>query len=142
MKARCRFIALAAIPLSTSLLVACVASPDDVALLNADHSLAQRSQHGLIEATVSLESAQITRGPNDFSIMLQALEGSSVPLLTSVEASMAAHGHHVNASSIVSDGQRFQAIDLDLFMSGRWQIALGVELEASSDLVEFALDVP
>jgi len=27
-------------------------------------------------------------------------------------------------------------------MSGRWQVVLGVELEDSSDLVEFALDVP
>jgi hypothetical protein len=142
MKALCRFIPLAAITLSSALLAACVASPDDVALLNADHALAQRSQHGLIEATVAANSAEIRRGPNDFSITLQAVDGSSVPVLTGMEASMAAHGHHVSASSIVSDGQTWKAVDLDLFMSGRWQITLGLELEASSDLVEFALDVP
>jgi hypothetical protein len=140
MPTRRRFPSIAI--LSSALLAACVATPDDVALLNSEHSLSQRSQHGLIEATVSVDSPEITRGPNDFSITLQAAEGSAVPVLTSMEASMAAHGHRVSASSIVGEGQTFQAVDLDLFMSGRWQIALGVELEASSDLVEFALDVP
>jgi len=124
------------------LLAACVASPDDTAQLSADHALEQRSRQGLVEATVSLAGSELARGANDFSIGLRAAQSSSLPVLTSMDASMAAHGHHVSASSIVSDGQTFRALGLDLFMSGRWQITLGVELEASSDLVEFALDVP
>jgi hypothetical protein len=124
------------------LLAACVASPDDAAQLSADHALEQRSRQGLVEATVSLAGRELARGANDFSIGLRAAQSASVPVLTSMDASMAAHGHHVSASSIVSEGQTFRALGLDLFMSGRWQITLGVELEASSDLVEFALDVP
>ena len=36
----------------------------------------------------------------------------------------------------------FHVEHLDLFMSGRWQVTLGVELEARSDTIDFALDVP
>ena len=142
MPTRGRSIPLAAITLSAAVLAACVATPDDVARLDGDHALDQRSSHGLVEATVALDAPQLARGPNDFSITLRSDTGVSSPVLTSVEASMAVHGHHTSASSIVDDGGTFRAVGLDLFMSGRWQIALGVELEASSDLVEFALDVP
>jgi len=139
---RCRFIPLATITLSSLLLPACVASPDDVAQLDADHALDQRSSHGLVEAKIALDRPEIVRGPNDLSITLRAADDASLPVLISVDASMAVHGHHASASGIVSEGQTFRAVGLDLFMSGRWQVALGVELEGSSDLVEFALDVP
>ena len=142
MKAPARSIPLAVITLSVALLAACVATPDDVAQLDGDHALDQRSSHGLVEATVALDSPRIARGPNDFSITLHAGEGHSLPVLTSVEASMAVHGHHASASSIAGEGGTFRAVGLDLFMSGRWQVTLGVELGDSSDLVEFALDVP
>ncbi|HEY0466516.1 MAG TPA: hypothetical protein VGC79_20045 [Polyangiaceae bacterium] len=142
MKARRRFRPLAVITLSSALLAACVQSADDSAQLSADHALDQRSRQGLVEATVSLASHEIARGPNDFSISLRAAQGPSLPVLTSVQASMAAHGHQVSAARIISDGSSFRAVDLDLFMSGRWQVALAVELEASSDLIEFAIDVP
>ena len=127
---------------SSTLLVACVASSADASRLGAGQSLSQRSEHGLVEATVSLVRPEIVRGPNDFSIAFAALDGGTSPVLISVEASMPAHGHHASASSIVSDGQTFRAVGLDLFMSGVWQVALGVELDDSSDLVEFSLDVP
>ena len=142
MPTRSRFLSFAALALSCALLTACVKSPDDAAQLSAGQSLSQRSNHGLVEATVSLVRPELARGPNDFSIELSAANGSSEPVLTSVEASMAAHGHHASASSIVSDGQTFRAVGLDLVMSGVWQVALGVELDDSSDLVEFTLDVP
>jgi hypothetical protein len=137
-----RFLPLAAITLSSLLLAACVATPDDVAQLDADRALDQRSMRGLVEATVALDSPELARGPNDFSIALRAADSEALPVLTSVKASMAVHGHHASAASIESDGQTFRAVGLDLFMSGRWQVALGVELEDSSDVVEFALDVP
>ncbi len=128
--------------LSAALLAACVSTPDDAARLSGGQPLEQRSEHGLVEATVSLESAELVRGANDFSITLRAVEGSAVPVLSHVDAVMAAHGHSVSAASIVTDGDTSRVRDLDLFMSGRWQVTLGVELETSSDVVEFALDVP
>jgi hypothetical protein len=131
----------AATLLASALLAACVGTPDDVARLNGDRPLVQRSEHGLVDATVALEGSEIARGVNDFSITLRATDGSTRATLKSVDATMAVHGHRADASNIVSDGDAFHT-DLDLFMSGRWQIALGVELETSSDLIEFALDVP
>src|SRR6188768_3379524 len=113
MSKRCRVVPLVAITLSYALLAACVASPDDVAQLNADHALDQRSSHGLVEATVALESPAIARGPNDFSITLRAADSGSLPTLISVEASMAAHGHRVSTSRIVGDAPMFRAVGLD-----------------------------
>ena len=141
MSTRSRLLALAPIILGSALLAACVGAPDDTAQLGADRALVQRSQHGLVEATVALDGSELARGVNDFSITLRADATSTVPTLKSVDATMAVHGHRADASSIVSDGAAFHT-DLDLFMSGRWQVALGVELDASSDVVEFALDVP
>jgi len=135
-----RFCSL--VVLSSALIVGCVATPDDVVRLSADHALVQRSQHGLVEATVALESGELKRGPNDLSITLHAPRSSEPGTLNGVDAFMAAHGHHASAESIVADGDAFHASNLDLFMSGRWQIALEVELDAESDVIEFALDVP
>jgi len=136
-----RFVSLALLS-SALLFIACVATPDDVARLSADHALVERSQHGLVEATVALDDAEITRGTNDLSISLRGSPSTATPLLKSVDAFMAAHGHRTSAESIAFDGETFHALDLDLFMSGRWQVQLGVELDTSSDVVEFALDVP
>jgi hypothetical protein len=130
------------------LLPACVSAPDDAAHLSRENPLDQRSEQGLVEATVALETNELTRGPNDFLITLRATTadasaGDAAPLLTSVEAVMAAHGHQAGAPSIATDADgRFRVEHLDLFMSGRWQVTLGVELEARSDTVGFALDVP
>lgn len=130
------------------LLPACVSAPDDAAHLSAESPIDQRSAQGLVEATVALTTADLERGPNDFLITLQAAAGDTgtdqaVPVLTAVEAVMAAHGHHAGAPSIVADSNgAFRVEHLDLFMSGRWQVTLGVELESRSDTVDFALDVP
>jgi len=125
-------------------LSACVAAPDDTAQLSLEKPLAQRSERGLVEASVALDTAELSRGRNDFLITLRAASASDdAPLLTSVEAVMAAHGHHAGAPGIVPDADgRFRVEGLDLFMSGRWQVTLGVELAADSDTVDFALDVP
>ncbi|HET7539122.1 MAG TPA: hypothetical protein VFK05_04600, partial [Polyangiaceae bacterium] len=80
--------------------VACVAPPDDAAQLSAGHPLSQRSVHGLVDATVSLEGAQLARGANDLAITLQATQAtqaSAAPVLTHVDASMVAHGHSTSA---------------------------------------------
>jgi hypothetical protein len=127
---------------------ACVAAPNDAVHLSRDNPIDQRSEQGLVEANVALEAAQLTRGPNDFLITLHAAESDAsasdlAPRLASVEAVMAAHGHHADAPRIVPESSgAFRVQQLDLFMSGRWQVTLGVELDTRSDTVDFALDVP
>lgn len=124
----------------------CVAAPSDTAHLDLESPLSQASDQGLVEATVALETADLSRGPNDFLVTLRAGADSSAdsaPTLISVAAVMAAHGHHASAPRIVAEGEgKFHIEQLDLFMSGRWQVSLGVELDSRSDAVDFALDVP
>ncbi len=119
----------------------CVAAPDDASALGAGKPLNQRSSLGLVDATVTLEGGSLERGPHSFEVTLQAADGDASPQLVSVDASMAAHGHRVSAS-VAPEGERYLIEDLNLFMSGRWQVTLGVELDTRSDVVEFALDVP
>ena len=122
-------------------LASCVSSPDDAAELQAGAPLEQRSVHGLAMATVVLDAPSLVRGPNDFRVTLHAAGGAE-PSLTSAEASMAAHGHHTVTSDIVRTSSGYLVSGLDLFMSGRWQVTLGVLEDNATDVVVFALDVP
>ena len=122
---------------------ACVGTPDDTATLSAETPLIQASERGSVEATIRLTDGRLDAGPHDLSVELKALtdSGDAGPVLVSASASMPAHGHQVSAAvSKSSSGYRVE--ELDLFMSGRWQVVLGVELDARSDSVDFALDVP
>src|ERR1051325_11987604 len=68
MPTRSRLVALVPAIFSSALLAACVSAPDDTAQLSGDHALVQRSQNGLVEATIALDGSEIARGVNDFSI--------------------------------------------------------------------------
>jgi hypothetical protein len=136
----------ASLPLLFAFVTACVSTPDDAASLGSGAPLVQRSDAGLVQATVTLGEHELSRGPHTFMVDLSALDGSAQPELLSFEAAMPGHGHRVSAGAIDatdSAGARtYHVQDLDLFMSGRWQVTLGVELDDRSDSVEFALDVP
>ncbi len=123
------------------LCTACVGAPDDTVALGAGATVEQHSEGGLVDATVALGGATLSRGLNDLVVTLHAEDGSHASL-NSVVATMVAHGHHALPPLIVAQGEAFRVEGLDLFMSGRWNIALGVELDSQSDSVEFALDVP
>ena len=110
-------------------------------MFDPGESLTLRSQAELVDATVALQEPSLARGVHNFMVGLTAADGDAAPALLSAEATMAAHGHRAEAI-IEPSGAQYQIEDLDLFMSGRWQVTLGVELEQRSDVVEFALDVP
>ncbi len=99
-----------------------------------------------MDATVTLETATLERGQNSFLIALRPATdggaGDGAPMLTSAIATMPAHGHSVTATGIEPDGASYRIGDLDLFMSGLWQVDLAVNLGTSTDHVEFSLDVP
>lgn len=130
------------LPLLLLLATGCVSAPDDAASLNAGAPLVQRSEAGLVEATVTLGEPELDRGLHTFLVDLSALAGTAPPELVSFQAAMPGHGHRVSAGAIDADGDAYHVQDLDLFMSGRWQVTLGVALDDRSDSVEFALDVP
>jgi hypothetical protein len=128
--------------LASCALSACVGAPDGSPDPSAEKPLVQRSDQGLVDATLTLQGGALDRGPHDFLVGLRATRGDSAAVLMSATASMPAHGHQVGAQGIVRDGDGFRIEQLDLFMSGRWDVALGVEVDATSDVIELALDVP
>ncbi len=120
----------------------CVGAPDDTAALSAEKPLIRGSAQGLVEATIRLSEGRLERGPHDLLVELRATQGDPMPVLVSASASMPAHGHEVSATGISTDSSGYRVEGLDFFMSGRWEVALGVELDGSSDSVDFAIDVP
>jgi len=134
--------------LACASLCGCVGAPSDAQSLNGGNQVVQSSESGLVNATVTLEAAALERGQNSFLVVLQPVAdagddaGAEVPALTNAVATMPAHGHSVTASTIALDGSAYRVGDLDLFMSGLWQVDLTVTVGARSDHVEFSLDVP
>ena len=137
--ARCVLGFLALVALS-----GCVSAPSDAKSLNGGNQLIQSSDSGLVDATVTLEAATLERGQNSFLVQLAPAANAApdAPVLTGAVATMPAHGHSVSATSIAPQGDAFRIDDLDLFMSGLWQIDLTISVGAQSDHVEFSLDVP
>jgi hypothetical protein len=128
-----RFSKLAWLP--TLLLVACSESaPADVAV-----SLV--SDHGLLDAEVRV-ATPVERGPNQLFVELHPRSGVGEAALLSVRATMAAHGHEANATSIERSGTGFRAQNFDLFMSGRWLLELELALDDQRDSASFPVDVP
>ncbi len=101
----------------------------------------QTSLHGLVEAALVFEGG-LRRGDNTLRAELTPLQGSGVPLLVSAEALMAGHGHHAQAEHIQAEADGFRATGLNLFMTGRWQVELAVELNDAVDSISFPVDVP
>jgi hypothetical protein len=100
------------------------------------------SEGGALEAQVDFEGG-VTRGENTLVIHLRALKDDTTDMgLDAVDALMAAHAHEAHAESVTAAGSAFRASRLDLFMTGRWQIELGLSSAESSDLVSFPIDVP
>jgi hypothetical protein len=130
--------------LAFTTLSGCVGAPSDAKSLNGGKPLVQSSEGGLVQATVTLDAASLERGPNSFLVELQPTDdGGAEPLvLANAVATMPAHGHSVTATGIVPDGSAYRIDDLDLFMSGLWQVDLTVTVGSRSDNVEFSLDVP
>jgi hypothetical protein len=106
----------------------------------AETSVTLSSESGLIEATIHFE-APVQRGDNTLVVELAAPAGGE-PQLGAVNAFMVAHNHQSHAGSIRETSLGFEASQLDLFMTGRWQLELELRLAGQSDLVSMPVDVP
>lgn len=84
----------------------------------------------------------VERGDNALLVELLATQGPDTPRLLSVDAVMPAHTHQAHAGSIEASEAGFLASRLNLYMTGRWQLALELELADARDSVSFAVDVP
>lgn len=120
------------------LLVAC-SSPAPVAL-----SRSLVSDQGLLDVDVRVVSP-VQRGDNELFVELRPHDGHDVGArasLVAVNATMAAHGHEARAETVEPQGESYHAFGLELFMSGRWQVELALELDGESDSASFPVDVP
>jgi len=136
-----RFLRLCCLLISLAAPAACSSASEPTTVFAPGEPLSVRSQAALVDATITLQEPSLERGVHNFMVELRAAKQGPEPTLLSAEATMAAHGHRASAS-VLPSGARYRVQDLDLFMSGRWLVSLGVTLEDRSDIVEFAFDVP
>ena len=85
-------------------------------------------------------TAPIKLGKNTVPVSFPAESGAE---LVSASALMPAHGHGSPAPKIERAGDgAFVVRDLVLYMSGRWELRLGLRVEAREDEAIVAVDVP
>jgi hypothetical protein len=118
--------------------LACVAcsAPEPAAT-----SVTVASEHGLVEADVRFVGP-VARGDNELFIALHPRTTMDGAELLAVDASMAAHAHEAHAGSIAVSDSGFRVAQLDLFMTGRWQLELSVAVADQIDSVSLPVDVP
>jgi len=84
----------------------------------------------------------VERGDNELFVELRPLASAGEAELLAVDASMAAHAHEAHAESIAATDAGFRVDNLDLFMTGRWQLELSVAVAGQVDSVSLPVDVP
>ena len=99
------------------------------------------SDAGLLEAHVRF-AGPVERGENALLVELAPTSGAGEPRLLAVSAVMPAHAHEAHAASIERTPSGFRATELNLFMTGRWQVELTLELAGSGDSLSLPVDVP
>jgi hypothetical protein len=99
------------------------------------------SDRGLVDAEVSF-SGPVARGDNELVVELTPRAGDDEARLLAVDATMAAHAHVAHAGHIDDAGAAFHVQELDLFMTGRWQVELSLSLSDAEDTLSFPVDVP
>lgn len=99
------------------------------------------SDQGLLAAHVQF-AGPVERGENELLVELSPTHGAGEPRLLAVSAVMPAHAHEAHAVSIERTAAGFRANQLNLYMTGRWQVELSLELAESRDSVSLPVDVP
>jgi hypothetical protein len=84
----------------------------------------------------------VERGENELFVELRPRTAVADAELLAVDASMAAHAHEAHAETIVASEGGFRVTKLDLFMTGRWQLELRVQVAEQVDSVSLPVDVP
>lgn len=118
-----------------SLGLSACSSPEPAAV-----SMQLMSESGRVSADVEVVTP-VVRGENELVVQLEALDGGRATLV-SVDAAMVAHGHRAHAERIEQSEGSFHVGSLDLFMTGRWLIELGLEVDGKSDRASLPVDVP
>lgn len=104
-------------------------------------SLTLVSDRGLVDVDVRFQSP-VERGNNELFVTLRPHAAAGDAQLLAVDATMPAHAHAAHAALIDATDAGFRARDLDLFMTGRWLVTLGLSVAEQPDSVSLPVDVP
>lgn len=116
----------------------CVDDSAEGPTLSADKPLQIQAESSGMTTTVELDGSSVVRGDNAFWVRLSDADAT----LTGVHALMPAHGHDTAPATIAPSDRGYHVTGLQLFMPGRWEVTLELEVGAMLDRALFSLDVP
>jgi hypothetical protein len=121
-----------------SLVSACVENGVEGPTLSGAEPLELRADNSGMALSVALDGDTVVRGENVFLVRLSDTEAA----LTSANAVMPGHGHDTASPSIELTDNEYRVSGLLLFMPGRWEVTLELEVGGTSDQAVFSVDVP
>lgn len=120
------------------LLPACVGASVDDAPVLSEAPIEVESDHGVVWAEISSEAGEVVRGENTLLVQLSDPDG----ILRSATALMPAHGHGTEEPEIARSDAGYRVDRMLLYMPGRWDVTLEIELPGSGDRIQFSVEVP
>jgi hypothetical protein len=121
-----------------SLVSACVENSVEGPTLSGAEPLEIRAEKSGMALSVALDGDAVARGENAFLVRLSDTEAT----LTAASAVMPGHGHDTASPSIELTDTEYRVTGLLLFMPGRWEVTLELEVGGASDQAVFSVDVP
>lgn len=130
--------ALVAAGFSVSLSFSCVESSVQGPTLSGSEPLEIHAEYSGMPISVALDGDSVVRGENAFLVRLSDAGAT----LTAASAVMPGHGHDTASPSIERRGSEYRVTGLLLFMPGRWEVTLELDVAGMSDQAIFRVDVP
>lgn len=116
----------------------CVESSVEGPTLTGPEPLEIHAEKSGMALSVALDGDAVIRGENLFLVQL----GDDRATLTAASAVMPGHGHDTASPSIERDETTYRVSGLLLFMPGRWEVTLELDVDGASDHAVFSVDVP
>lgn len=130
--------ALIAGGLSVALSFSCVESSVEGPTLSGSEPLEIHAENSGMPISVALDGDSLVRGENAFLVRLSDAGAT----LTAASAVMPGHGHDTASPSIERHDSEYRVTGLLLFMPGRWEVTLELDVAGTSDQAIFRVDVP
>jgi hypothetical protein len=127
--------------LLTLALTGCVAAPDSSEALGENARIDRASEQGLARGSLSVIGS-VREGSNDFELELTAVPPYELATLQEVVAVMPAHGHRGVPGRVEETDAGYRIVDLELTMSGAWQLRSELFIDEQADAISFEIDVP
>lgn len=119
----------------------CVTKPDDSLVRFESEAITVESAGGLAFGTIELQNERIIQGENIFHVALEPIDPGAPAEVTAASAWMPAHGHGTSIPIVTALDAGFEVSELMLFMPGDWEVTFDVEIDGSTDQLDFAVDV-